>query len=177
MHRIGIKEINSFNRNSRLPTSMYLEWSLGEILLKSTSPTPINRLSWQRDGERYLKANRLNLVQFLIVFFRYSFQVTNIFNLFITYGDSFLSTPSSYDELYYEVMRMHQVSVEVTAKPIVTRCSLSVNDGAEKNGRVVVHLKNFFFYGYVRRGMFVNTRIARAHEGIQTWVVKVLWEK
>lgn len=34
----------------------------------------------------------------------------NIFNLFITYGDTFLSTPSSYDELYYEIMRMHQVS-------------------------------------------------------------------
>lgn len=33
----------------------------------------------------------------------------NIFNLFITYGDTFLSTPSSYDELYYEIMRMHQV--------------------------------------------------------------------
>lgn len=45
VHRIGIREINSFNRNSRLPTSMYLEWSWGEILLKSTSPTPITRLS------------------------------------------------------------------------------------------------------------------------------------
>ena len=36
-------------------------------------------------------------------------QVVNIFNLFITYGDTFLSSPSSYDELYYEVMRMHLV--------------------------------------------------------------------
>lgn len=28
--------------------------------------------------------------------------------MFITYGDTFLPTPSSYDELYYEIIRMHQ---------------------------------------------------------------------
>ena len=33
----------------------------------------------------------------------------NIFNLFITYGDTFLPNPNSYDELYYEIIRMHQV--------------------------------------------------------------------
>ena len=37
------------------------------------------------------------------------FQIVNIFNLFITYGDTFLPNPNSYDELYYEVIRMHQV--------------------------------------------------------------------
>ena len=36
-------------------------------------------------------------------------QVVNIFNLFITYGDTFLPNPNSYDELYYEIVRMHQV--------------------------------------------------------------------
>jgi len=36
-------------------------------------------------------------------------QVVNIFNLFITYGDTFLPNPNSYDELYYEIIRMHQV--------------------------------------------------------------------
>ncbi|KAF5274155.1 hypothetical protein FQR65_LT17073 [Abscondita terminalis] len=41
--------------------------------------------------------------------FDLSLQVTNIFNLFITYGDTFLPTPGSYDELYYEIIRMHQV--------------------------------------------------------------------
>lgn len=35
-------------------------------------------------------------------------QVVNLFNMFITYGDTFLPTPSSYDELYYEIIRMHQ---------------------------------------------------------------------
>lgn len=36
-------------------------------------------------------------------------RVLNIFNLFITYGDTFLSDPNSYDELYYEIIRTHQV--------------------------------------------------------------------
>ncbi|XP_028033635.1 armadillo-like helical domain-containing protein 3 [Bombyx mandarina] len=36
-------------------------------------------------------------------------QVVNIFNLFITLGDTFLPTPASYDQLYYELIRMHQV--------------------------------------------------------------------
>lgn len=29
--------------------------------------------------------------------------------MFITYGDTFLPTSNSYDELYYEIVRMHQV--------------------------------------------------------------------
>lgn len=37
------------------------------------------------------------------------FQVVNLFNMFITYGDTFLPTSNSYDELYYEIVRMHQV--------------------------------------------------------------------
>ncbi|XP_014662173.1 PREDICTED: UPF0668 protein C10orf76 homolog [Priapulus caudatus] len=41
--------------------------------------------------------------------FQLASQVVNIFNLFITYGDTFLPSPTSYDELYYEVVRMHQV--------------------------------------------------------------------
>ena len=36
-------------------------------------------------------------------------QVATIFNLFITYGDTFLPNPVTYDELYYEIMRMQQV--------------------------------------------------------------------
>ncbi|XP_043078367.1 LOW QUALITY PROTEIN: armadillo-like helical domain-containing protein 3 [Puntigrus tetrazona] len=41
--------------------------------------------------------------------FQLVLQVVNLFNMFITYGDTFLPTPSSYDELYYEIIRMHQV--------------------------------------------------------------------
>uniref|UniRef100_A0A6M2DYT5 Putative conserved secreted protein n=1 Tax=Xenopsylla cheopis TaxID=163159 RepID=A0A6M2DYT5_XENCH len=36
-------------------------------------------------------------------------RVVNVFNLFITYGDTFLPTPSSYDELYYELNRVANV--------------------------------------------------------------------
>ena len=32
-----------------------------------------------------------------------------MFNLFITYGDTFLPNPHVYDELYYELIRMHNV--------------------------------------------------------------------
>ncbi|KAH9637971.1 hypothetical protein HF086_013051 [Spodoptera exigua] len=38
-----------------------------------------------------------------------TFKVVNIFNVFITFGDTFLPTPVSYDQLYYELIRMHQV--------------------------------------------------------------------
>lgn len=41
--------------------------------------------------------------------FDLSVRVVNILNLFITYGDTFLPTPSSYDELYYELIRTHEV--------------------------------------------------------------------
>ena len=36
-------------------------------------------------------------------------RIQKVFNLFITYGDTFLPNPSLYDELYYEIIRMHQV--------------------------------------------------------------------
>nr|CAG4640675.1 EOG090X027A [Eulimnadia texana] len=36
-------------------------------------------------------------------------QAVNIFNLFITFGDTFLPSPQSYDDLYYEIIRMHVV--------------------------------------------------------------------
>lgn len=61
----------------------------------------------------------INLVKFLLSnetylvkkhdIFQLSTRVVNIFNLFITYGDTFLPTPNSYDELYYEIIRMHHI--------------------------------------------------------------------
>ncbi|ESO98997.1 hypothetical protein LOTGIDRAFT_142382, partial [Lottia gigantea] len=41
--------------------------------------------------------------------FHLATKVVNVFNLFVTYGDTFLPNPNSYDELYYEIIRMHQV--------------------------------------------------------------------
>jgi len=42
-------------------------------------------------------------------------QVLNLFNMFITYGDTFLPSPNSYDELYYEIVRMSQIFESVHA--------------------------------------------------------------
>ena len=42
------------------------------------------------------------------MFLLYS-KIIVIFNIFITYGDTFLPNPESYDYLYYDIMRMRQV--------------------------------------------------------------------
>ena len=33
----------------------------------------------------------------------------NIFNLFITFGDTFLRTPEAYDEVFYETVRCYHI--------------------------------------------------------------------
>lgn len=38
-----------------------------------------------------------------------SIEIARIFNLFITYGDTFLPSPAAYDDLYYELIRMRKV--------------------------------------------------------------------
>ena len=43
-----------------------------------------------------------------IDFFTICSQIIQIFNVFITYGDTFLPSAASYDELYYELVRCHQ---------------------------------------------------------------------
>jgi len=43
-----------------------------------------------------------------IDFFTICAQVVQIFNVFVTYGDTFLPSAASYDELYYELVRCHQ---------------------------------------------------------------------
>ncbi|XP_015524466.1 armadillo-like helical domain-containing protein 3 [Neodiprion pinetum] len=47
--------------------------------------------------------------------FHLAIQIVNILNLFITYGDTFLSSPSSYDELFYEIIRMRAVFTNLNA--------------------------------------------------------------
>ena len=37
------------------------------------------------------------------------FKIVKILNLFITYGDTFLPNPTTYDELYYELIRVNKV--------------------------------------------------------------------
>lgn len=47
--------------------------------------------------------------------FHLAIQIINIFNLFITYGDTFLATTNSYDELYYELNREEKAFTELHA--------------------------------------------------------------
>eukprot|EP00095_Tigriopus_kingsejongensis_P007666 maker-scaffold156_size297567-snap-gene-0.24 protein:Tk07666 transcript:maker-scaffold156_size297567-snap-gene-0.24-mRNA-1 annotation:"hypothetical protein L798_14922" len=56
---------------------------------------------------KFVAANESNLVKKMNIF-AIGLQVVVIFNLFVTYGDTFLPSPSSYDELYYEIARCHQ---------------------------------------------------------------------
>merc|ERR1711915_1006901 len=55
---------------------------------------------------KFVVANESNLNKKANVFNICS-QVVTIFNVFITYGDTFLPSASSYDELYYELVRCH----------------------------------------------------------------------
>ncbi|XP_049813161.1 armadillo-like helical domain-containing protein 3 [Schistocerca nitens] len=57
---------------------------------------------------KFVLANENHLAKKMNIF-HLTLQVLNIFNLFITYGDTFLPSPGSYDELYYELIRMQQV--------------------------------------------------------------------
>uniref|UniRef100_A0A8K9V1G6 Armadillo like helical domain containing 3 n=1 Tax=Oncorhynchus mykiss TaxID=8022 RepID=A0A8K9V1G6_ONCMY len=68
---------------------------------------------------RELWSALINLLKFLLSnetvllakhnIFHLALLVVNLFNMFITYGDTFLPTSNSYDELYYEIVRMHQI--------------------------------------------------------------------
>ncbi len=41
--------------------------------------------------------------------FQLASKIINIFNLFITFGDTFLRTPEAYDEVFYETVRCFHV--------------------------------------------------------------------
>ena len=41
--------------------------------------------------------------------FQLASRVINIFNLFITFGDTFLKTPEAYDEVFYETVRCYHI--------------------------------------------------------------------
>ena len=58
---------------------------------------------------KFIVSNESTLIPKYNQVFDLAIQVVNIFNLFITYGDTFLPSPTSYDELYYEIIRVHQI--------------------------------------------------------------------
>lgn len=57
---------------------------------------------------KFILANETTLMSKVNIF-NLAYKVVSIFNLFITYGDTFLPSPTCYDELYYEIIRVHQI--------------------------------------------------------------------
>merc|ERR1719193_1174607 len=57
---------------------------------------------------KFIVVNESTLIKKMNVF-SLCLQVSTIFNIFITYGDTFLPSASSYDELYYELVRCQDV--------------------------------------------------------------------
>jgi len=57
---------------------------------------------------KFIVVNESNLIKKMNVF-TVCLQVSTIFNIFITYGDTFLPSAASYDELYYELVRCKDV--------------------------------------------------------------------
>uniref|UniRef100_A0A182NNN1 DUF1741 domain-containing protein n=1 Tax=Anopheles dirus TaxID=7168 RepID=A0A182NNN1_9DIPT len=73
--------------------------------------------------------------------FELALQVINIFNLFITYGDTFLATTNSYDELYYELNREEKVFCELHAM-VLRYASMQDCDYKEDSIRLLNALSN-----------------------------------
>lgn len=79
--------------------------------------------------------------------FHIASKVVNIFNLFITYGDTFLPNPTSYDELYYEIIRMHQVfdnvySMAMKAGDLALRYTTNEGEWKDSAAKLKNHLGN-----------------------------------
>lgn len=69
---------------------------------------------------KFLVNQEQNLIKKCNIF-HLAVQIINIFNLFITYGDTFLATTNSYDELYYELNREEKIFTELHAMGKVYR--------------------------------------------------------
>nr|CAG4647713.1 EOG090X027A [Moina brachiata]SVE92880.1 EOG090X027A [Moina brachiata] len=72
--------------------------------------------------------------------FSLAIQAVNILNLFITFGDTFLPSPQSYDDLYYEIIRMHHVFDNLHAMAL--RYSTGENEFRESAIRLSAALIN-----------------------------------
>ncbi|XP_059152994.1 armadillo-like helical domain-containing protein 3 [Physella acuta] len=88
---------------------------------------------------KFLLANESQLVKKQNIFHLAS-KVVNIFNLFVTYGDTFLPNPTSYDELYYEIIRMHQIFDNVYSMAL--RYAAAESDHKDSATKLTSHLVN-----------------------------------
>jgi hypothetical protein len=56
---------------------------------------------------KFVCSNEVSLLKKFDIF-SLALQIVNMVNLFVTFGDTFLVTPTAYDELYYEIIRWQQ---------------------------------------------------------------------
>jgi len=63
---------------------------------------------------KFLTTHESHLIKKMNIF-PLAIQVVNILNFFITYADTFLSSPNSYDELFYEIIRMRLIFTNLNA--------------------------------------------------------------
>uniref|UniRef100_A0A671TKK3 Armadillo like helical domain containing 3 n=1 Tax=Sparus aurata TaxID=8175 RepID=A0A671TKK3_SPAAU len=88
---------------------------------------------------KFLLSNETTLLAKHNIFYL-ALLVVNLFNMFITYGDTFLPTSNSYDELYYEIVRMHQVLDNLYC--MVLRVSTNTGQWKEAASKVTHALVN-----------------------------------
>ncbi|XP_076631828.1 armadillo-like helical domain-containing protein 3 [Colletes latitarsis] len=63
---------------------------------------------------KFLTTHESHLIKKMNIF-PLAIEVVNILNLFITHGDALLPSPSSYDELFYEIIRMRLIFTNLNA--------------------------------------------------------------
>ncbi|XP_011684939.1 PREDICTED: UPF0668 protein C10orf76 homolog isoform X1 [Wasmannia auropunctata] len=63
---------------------------------------------------KFLTTHESHLIKKMNIF-PLAIQVVNVLNFFITYADTFLSSPNSYDELFYEIIRMRLIFTNLNA--------------------------------------------------------------
>ncbi|KAK0058314.1 UPF0668 protein [Biomphalaria pfeifferi] len=88
---------------------------------------------------KFLLNNENNLVKKHNIF-QLATKVVTIFNLFVTYGDTFLPNPTSYDELYYEIIRMHQIFDNVYSMAL--RYTTTDSEYKDSAAKLTSHLVN-----------------------------------
>ncbi|KAH9523602.1 Armadillo-like helical domain-containing protein 3 [Bulinus truncatus] len=88
---------------------------------------------------KFLLNNETQLVKKHNIF-QLASKVVNIFNLFVTYGDTFLPNPTSYDELYYEIIRMHQIFDNVYSMAL--RYTTTDSEHKDSAAKLTNHLVN-----------------------------------
>jgi len=72
--------------------------------------------------------------------FQLASKIINIFNLFITFGDTFLKTPEAYDEVFYETVRCHHIFDNLYA--FASRYATSENEFKDSALKLMVNLTN-----------------------------------